>query len=166
MSKGKNTRYGDKERELVRALYAVSGNVSEVSEKLGIPRTTVSSWLKDFSPDELEKQRQKQKEMFIAEAWRIIGNAQHIIRRRIERAINSEDAIDTLIYEVENMSDDELSRDQRKSLVKKLRAISCEDLSKVAVVMGTMYDKAALASKEATAILGGSLTVEGLDADS
>ena len=54
MSKGKNTRYGDKERELARALYAVSGNVSEVSERLGIPRTTVSSWLKDFSPDELE----------------------------------------------------------------------------------------------------------------
>lgn len=165
-AKGKDVRYGDRERELARALYSVSGNISEVAERLGIPRTTVSGWLKNFSPDELEEQRQKQKEMFIAEAWAIIGNTQAIIRRRIERALISEDDIDRLVDEVESMSDEELSRDAKKALIKKLKAISCEDISKVAVVMGTMYDKAALASKEATAIIGGTLTVEDMDADS
>lgn len=165
-AKGKDVRYGDRERELARALYSVSGNVSEVAERLGIPRTTVSGWIKGFSPDELEALRQKQKEMFIAEAWAIIGNSQNLIRRRIERALNSEDAIDELISEVEATSDEELSRETKKALIKKLRFISCEDISKVATVMGTMYDKAALASKEATAIVGGSLSLENFDADS
>ena len=165
-AKGKDVRYGDRDKELAYALYAVSGNVTEVADRLGIPRTTVSTWLKNASPDELDTLRQKQKEMFIAEAWSIIGNTQAVIRRRIERALNSEDAIDTLIYEVESMSEEELSRDAKKALIKKLKAIACEDISKVATVMGTMYDKAALASKEATAILGGSLRLEDFDANS
>lgn len=164
-AKGKDIRYGDREKELAFALYAVSGNISEVAEKMNIPRTTVSGWLKNASPDELEGIRRKQKENFIAEAWEIIGNAQNLIRRRIGRAVKSEDAIDELVFAVEQTPDAELSRDDKKALIKKLRLISCEDISKVAVVMGAMYDKAALASKEATAILGGSLRLEDFNAD-
>jgi uncharacterized protein YjcR len=165
-AKGKNVHYGDREKEQAFALYAVSGNITEVAERLGIPRTTISTWIKNASPDELEELRRKQKERFIAEAWSIIGDAQSIIRRRMGRALLSEDAIDELVYEVENSSDEEISREEKAALIRKLRAISCEDLSKVATVMGTMYDKAALASKEATAIIGGSLTVEDMCADS
>lgn len=165
-AKNKNIRYGDRERELAFALYAVSGNISEVADKLNIPRTTVSEWLKKYSPDALEDMRRAHKEVFIAEAWGIIGDAQNVLRRRLRRAIDSEDAIDELVRIIEETPEDDMSCEEKNALIKKLRSIACEDLSKVATVMGTMYDKAALASKEATAIIGGSLTVEDLCADS
>lgn len=158
--------YGDRERELAFALYAVSGNISEVAEKLNIPRSTVGEWLKKYSPDALEDIRKAHKEVFIAEAWGIIGDTQEVLRRRLRRAIDSEDAIDELVRIVEDVSEDDMSDTEKSLLIKKLRAISCEDLSKLAAVMGTMYDKAALASKEATAILGGSLRLEDFNADS
>lgn len=164
-AKGATVRYSDRERELAYALYAITGNVTAVAEKMNIPRSTVDFWVKHFSADGLEDLRRQQKETFIADAWKIIGDAQDIIKRRIQRAIHSEEAIDTLIDEVANIPDEELSRDARKAIVKKLNAISCEEISKLAVVMGTMYDKAALASKEATTIVGGSLTLEDFNDD-
>ncbi len=165
-AKGRDVRYGDREKELAYAFYSISGNISEVAEKLNIPRTTVSKWLNNASPDELEDIRNRQKKIFITEAWGIIGDAQSILRRRLRRALDSEEAIDELIRIVDEIPEDEMGAEERKSLVKKLRAISCEDLSKIATVMGTVYDKAALASKEATAILGGSLRLEDFNADS
>ncbi len=156
----KKACYGDRERELAYALYAVSGNVSQVADKLGIPRSTVGEWLKKYSPDALEEIRRAHKEVFISEAWAMIGDAQTILSRRLNRAINSEDAIDELIRIVEERPDEELSDDVKKNLIKRLKAISCEDISKVATVMGTLYDKSALASKEATAIIGGTVKFE------
>lgn len=163
MAKAKKRTYTERERELAYALYAVSGNVTEVAEKLSIPRTTVAEWLRQYSPDALEDMRRAHKEVFIAEAWGIIADAQTILRRRMGRAILNEDAIDELVYLVESASDEEIDAKEKLALIKKLRAISCEELSKVAAVLGVMYDKAALASKEATAILGGSLSLEDFD---
>lgn len=154
-------RYGDREREQALALYAVSGNITEVAEKLGMPRTTVQSWVMKGEGDvDMSEVRRKQKEKFVAEAWQVIADAQAVISRRISRALDSEAAIDRLIEQVEAMPDVELSRDARGNLIRKLQAIRLDDLSKVAVVMGTMYDKAALASREATAIVDGSLKFE------
>lgn len=167
MAGEKNKRvYGEREKELAFALYAVSGNVSEVAEKLNIPRSTVGEWLKKYSPDALEEMRRARKEVFIAEAWGIIGDAQEVLRRRLKRALTSEDAIDELIRIVEEVPEDDMNDAEKKGLIKKLRAISCEDLSKMAAVMGTMYDKAALASKDASPGAGGSMAMEDFDADS
>ena len=137
-AKSKDLRYSDREREQAYALYAVCGNVTEVAERMGIPRTTVSEWLKKAPSDDLSELRNRQKQIFITDAWRVIGDAQEVLRRRLERALSQEDAIDTIIDEVMDMSDEELSRDAKNSLVKKLTVLRCDDLSKIAVVLGTM----------------------------
>lgn len=157
--------YTDRDREKALAFYAVLGNVTAVSRQMGIPRTTIQSWLGEAEDLDLEALRQKQKEKFIAEAWQIIADAQTVIGRRLLRAIDSEDAIDRLIGEVEATPDEELSRDARASLIRKLQAIRLDDLSKVAVVMGTMYDKAALASREVADGAGDSDSLENFNAD-
>lgn len=165
-AKSKDVRYGDREREQAYALYAVCGNVTEVAERMGIPRTTVSGWLKNAPSDDLSVLRHKQKELFITDAWRVIGDAQEVLRRRLERALSQEDAIDEIISEVMDTPDAELSRDAKNSLIKKLSVLRCDDLSKVAVVLGTMYDKAALAAKDTTADGGDSSSLEDFNADS
>ena len=42
----------------------------------------------------------------------------------------------------------------------KLAKIKVEDVKSLATVLGTLYDKQALANKEATAIVEGSITVK------
>lgn len=166
MAKKKDVRYSDREREQAYALWAVCGNVTEVSERLGIPRTTVSEWLKKAPSDDLSELRRRQKEIFIADAWRVIGDAQEVLRRRLERALSQEDAIDAIIDEVMDTPDTELSRDAKNSLIKKLTVLRCDDLSKIAVVLGTMYDKAALAAKDTAADGGDTGSLEDFDAGS
>ena len=156
-------RYSERDRELAVALYTASGNITEVSERLGVPRTTVQSWLQKSADVDIEALRRVQKEKFVAEAWQIVADAQAVIGRRVVRALNSEDEIDRIIEEVEATPDEELSRDARASLIRKLQAIRLDDLSKVAVVMGTMYDKATLASKQAEAEGADSESLENFD---
>ena len=55
---------------------------------------------------------------------------------------------------------DSITDSQRRALYKKLESIKIEDIGKLAVVLGTIYDKQALANKEATSIIDGSIAVK------
>ena len=50
-----------------------------------------------------------------------------------------------------------LSRDEQKALIKWLQSVKMDDPAKLTTIIGTLYDKAALATGEPTMNLGGTV---------
>lgn len=145
MAQGK--KYNDDIKEKVFALLACNNSVAEVARTLNLPYSTVQTWLNKYIAQseilaqqekngvrnyeqDLVKLRQQKKEEFIRNAWRTIGKAHTLIEKRIDRAM-------------ENPDDPE-----------------CEiNVRELSTVLGTLYDKQALACKDATTIVEANATV-------
>ncbi|MBQ8178300.1 MAG: helix-turn-helix domain-containing protein [Clostridia bacterium] len=175
----------DKELQAqIFALLAQGKSVSDVAREVGLPRSTVQSWEERFvkkseeiakreakpveetaaKPDDevtnepvldLVKARELSKKEFVEKAWSLINKSQTLIERRLDRAIESEDEIDQILYEVMNLDHKELTDNERKALAKRIMALKVENIKDLAVVLGTIYDKQALANKEPTTIIDG-----------
>lgn len=165
MAKGQ--KYNDDIKERAFALLAVNNSVSYVARELGLPRSTVKSWKEAYDKeaekngeDTIAKLRQKKKEDFVTDAWNLISKIKTILERRLDRAIDSEDEIDALVDEITQLDHKQLTDSQRKALYMRISAIKIESVKELAVVLGTLYDKQALANKEATAIVEGEVVVK------
>lgn len=165
MAKGQ--KYNDDIREKAIALLTVNNSVSFVARELGLPRSTVKSWKEAFDKeaeasgeDNIAKLRQKKKEDFINDAWKLIDLSKGVLEKRLTRARDNEEALDELVDEICKLDYKTLTSQQRQSLYMKLAKIKVEDVKSLATVLGTLYDKQALANKEATAIVEGSITVK------
>lgn len=164
MAKGQ--KYNDDIKEKAIALLTVNNSVSYVARELGLPRSTVKSWKEAFDKeaensgeDTIAKLRQKKKEDFIKGAWGLIDLAQGVLEKRLKRARDNEEALDDLVDEITKLDYKTLTSQQRQALYMKLSKIKVDDVKSLATVLGTLYDKQALANKEATAIVEGNITV-------
>lgn len=165
MAKGQ--KYNDDIREKAIALLTVNNSVSFVARELGLPRSTVKSWKEAFDKeaeesgeDNIAKLRQKKKEDFINDAWKLIDLSKGVLEKRLTRAMDNEEALDELVEEISKLDYKTLMSQQRQALYMKLAKIKVDDVKSLATVLGTLYDKQALANKEATAIVEGSITVK------
>lgn len=165
MAKGQ--KYNDDIKEKAIALLTVNNSVSYVARELGLPRSTVKSWKEAFDKeaeasgeDSIAKLRQKKKEDFINDAWKLIDLSKGVLEKRLTRARDNEEALDELVEEICKLDYKTLTSQQRQALYMKLAKIKVEDVKSLATVLGTLYDKQALANKEATAIVEGSITVK------
>lgn len=105
----------------------------------------------------MKKKRQAQKDRFVERAWETIENAQMLLSRRVERALRKEDDFDVLM---DMILDADVDDGRKKAAVLKLAKMRCDDIGKLASVIGTMYDKQALVMKDPTAIVDGDLSVK------
>lgn len=181
-------KYNDDIKEKAFALLAVNNNVQEVAKQLNLPYNTVKTWEKKFLKEAEEQQkakaeaennqevedyqdtnlrtenlvelRNKKKKEFVDSSWNIISKAQTLLERRITRALEKEDELDSLVTEIEQLDYKDLSQEQRKALHKKMAAIKVEDVGKLATMLGTLYDKQALANNEATSKVDGVIRIE------
>ena len=165
MAKGQ--KYNDDIREKAIALLTVNNSVSFVARELGLPRSTVKSWKEAFDKeaeesgeDNIAKLRQKKKDDFINDAWKLIDLSKGVLEKRLTRAMDNEEALDELVEEISKLDYKTLTSQQRQALYMKLAKIKVDDVKSLATVLGTLYDKQALANKEATAIVEGSITVK------
>ena len=138
-----------------------------MARELGLPRSTVKSWKEAFDKeaeesgeDNIAKLRQKKKEDFINDAWKLIDLSKGVLEKRLTRAMDNEEALDELVEEISKLDYKTLTSQQRQALYMKLAKIKVDDVKSLATVLGTLYDKQALANKEATAIVEGSITVK------
>ena len=146
-------KYGEEIRERAFVLMAAGESCSAVARALGVPRTTVKGWQENQSAAEKEDREElhrRHKERFARDAWQTIHFGNEILTRRFERAARNEREMDRLL-ESFLASSEELGAEQMKALLKKFGELQLMDVGKVAVVMGTLYDKQALITKEATA---------------
>lgn len=181
MAQGK--KYNDDIKEKAYALLACNNNAQVVADELGIPYTTVKTWEKKWVKeaqrqtetrpaettgetvtkpyeDNIIELRKKKKEEFVENAWGLIGKIRTLLERRLDRALNCEDILDKLVDEITKLDRKELTDAQRKALYSKMYSIKVESVKELAVVLGTLYDKQALANKEATAIVEGNIAVK------
>ena len=149
-------KYSDKIKERAYALADCGNTLTAIAKVLKIPRTTVKGWLKKRNETvdaNAEDVRKKNKERFVNDAWRSIHAGNAILVRRLERAVGQEDEMDRLLDEFLSGTE-ELTDEQRRDLLRKFNALKVEDIGKIAVTLGTLYDKQALIAKEATDIIG------------
>lgn len=146
-------KHSEEEKEKAIALLAIYDSLSEVSRMTGIKISTLQTWRNQHEKDEdFINLRKKKKEEFVQEAWKTIEAAQTLLARRIGRALTNEDAIDELVAEITQQDENALplSQEERKAIYRKYSAIKVEDISKLTTVIGTLYDKQALANDEPT----------------
>lgn len=132
-----------KEAEEQQKAKAEAENNQEVADKQDTNFTNLRT-------ENLVELRNKKKKEFVDSSWNIISKAQKLLERRITRALESEDELDSLVKEIEQLDYQDLSQDQRKALYRKMAAIKIEDIGKLATTLGTLYDKQALANDEPT----------------
>ena len=144
------------DRERARALL-LTDTVASVARQLGRPWSTIKDWKKEFERDNsFVKLREERKKKFVNDAWDLIDMSRRIIARRLERALDGEDVLDELCDEI--MQD--VTPEKRKAIRDKFTALKIENVKDIAVVLGTIYDKQALANKEPTNILDGEVSVK------
>lgn len=155
MARGqKQPNNADKER--ARALL-MTDTVASVARQLGRPWSTIKDWKKEFERDDsFVELRDERKKRFVNDAWDLIDMSRKIIARRLERALDGEDVLDELCDEI--MQD--VTPEKRKAIRDKFTALKIENVKDIAVVLGTIYDKQALANKEPTNILDGEVSVK------
>lgn len=127
--------------------YVTTRNYSEVARILDMPRTTVEKLVKEHKDDEefVELCRQK-KEQFVETADRIINKATMLLERRLDTALENQDELEEMIYDVYNADKDEIKENQKKAIVQKLSKLQINSLSEITTALGTMYDKKTIAS--------------------
>ena len=179
MKKRRVNKYNDDIKEKAFALLAVNNNVQYVADKLKLPYTTVKTWEKKFlaqakksgqeggeSSDSITNSlvevRNKKKEEFVNNAWKLIGDSLEVAQKRITRAKDLEDNID-IVAEAIKKNAGKIEEEtgigwfDLLNLIRELQALKTPKISELSTLIGTIYDKQALANKEATAIIDGQL---------
>ncbi len=186
MAKGQ--KIGEKQIEVMRAYLAAGTSLAETARKMGLPKSTVATWKKRFEEEKpaaadddldleqarpqkgagaralgtgqaFEELRTLNKEQFIADAGEIVSMSQQLVRHDLAYAIEHRAKIDRAI-EVLCALGERISPQELKLCVKVLTELRLPDIGKLSSVMGTMYDKRALARGEPTENIGGTAIIK------
>ena len=106
-----------------------------------------------------EELRTLNKEQFIKDAGEIVSMSQQLVRHDLDYAIKHRAKIDRAI-EVLCALGERISPQELKVCVKVLTELKLPDIGKLSSVMGTMYDKRALAKGEPTENIGGTAIIK------
>lgn len=154
-------KYPDDIKEKAYLLYATCDNYNEVSRALDVPITTIKGWVGKKKPDELDELRKKKKKEFVENASDIIDKGLYLLNRRLDTAIEHEDELDELIHEIYQADKEELSQEDKRRLVNKVRNLQLQNMRDITTAIGTLYDKRALAKGENTENQGISIEIKG-----
>ena len=152
MASGKKPTEEAKER--LKAVIYLNPDAPKTSwaRESGIPEATVHEILKDenfLDKDKFEEARAIKKQEFINQAWETVQKALKLADKRFSKALEDEEAIEHLI---EAVQDHDLTQAEKKSLISRLNGLQMNNIRDIAVALGTIYDKQALASGEPTMI--------------
>lgn len=153
------SKYTDEQKEQALAMLTTM-SFKAVSKSLKIPENTLRDWKNNAEKinPEFVKLRNKKKEEFVEKAWNIIGKANLLIEKKLDRALSAEEDIKNI---VEKAKDSEsLEKDDIANLIKNIHKLGIENIGQVSTVIGTLYDKQALINKEATSCIGADASLE------
>jgi IS30 family transposase len=149
--RGKKTT--DEKKEEVRAVIYLNPEASnrDIAKQTNLPESTVREVKKDIvNTDEFDEVRSQKKREFIGRAWNVVQKALELTERRFNKALDNEAEFDELMSQI--ASDGDMTAKQKESLISKLRAVEMANIKDIAITLGTIYDKQALASGEPTQI--------------
>lgn len=128
-----------------------TNNTCETARQLDLPQTTVEKIYKENkNKEEFVKLCDEKKEEFVERATRIINKATNLMEKRIDLADEHEDELEEIIEEIWMTDKKEMNETKKKALVSKIAGMQLYSLKELAVTIGTMYDKRALAKGDST----------------
>lgn len=149
MARGKKTDF--KDVHAVMADWFYTQNYNETAKRLNIPANTVNDIVTRHKDDEqFVKLRAECTEELSNMAKRTLHKSMRLLERKIDRALNKEEELDTLIDEILTTDRSELSDSEKQALIKKLRSMQLQDLKAISSSFGTIYDRVALEEGNAT----------------
>jgi transposase-like protein len=173
----KGQKLDEQQIEVIRAYLAAGSSLAETARQMGLPKSTVATYKKRFETEcqdeneqprtqkgacarvgdarTFEELRAQNKERFIENAGEIVSMSQYLVRYNLERAIEQREKIDRAIDVLCERGQD-LSVQELKGCIRVLLELKLPDIGKLSSVMGTMYDKRALARGEPTEVVEGS----------
>lgn len=126
----KGKKYNDDVKEKAYALLGAGNSYSFVSRKLGIPESTLRGWKGQESNAE---------------------NEENLVKLRAKK----KEEFATRAWQAINLAQTLLERSLKRAVDENKEI----DLGKLVTIIGTLYDKQALANKEATEIVDGEIGV-------
>lgn len=128
-----------------------TNNFSETARQLNLPVKTVEKIYKENKDkEEFTKLCQEKKEEFTETATRIINKATNLMEKRLDLANEHENELEELIEEIWKTDKKDMNETKKKALVSKIAGMQLYSIKELAVAVGTMYDKRALAKGEST----------------
>lgn len=152
-------KYSDMQKEQALAMM-VTMPISEVSRVLGINDNTLRRWRdnqNNINP-ELVDFRKEKKMQFVENAWKIIGKANDLLEKKLDRALNAEEDIEKVLSKAR--VDSEIEKADIDLLIKNIGKLGTFNFAQLSSIIGTLYDKQALVNKEATIGLGADVGLE------
>lgn len=139
----------------VMTAWAIHRNNMEVSRLTGVPEPTVRKIVDDNKDkEEFAKLCEEKRDEFSEKASRIIDKGLKILDKRLTTALEKQDALDKLIDEIESTDEDEISHKQKMSAISLIQEAQIQRIKDISTMIGTLYDKRALARGESTQNLG------------
>lgn len=142
----------------IRAMEMLTvGSVAEVARALNLPEGTLQTWKeqktkgsKEFA-ENFKELREEKKKNFVEQSWKSIDLANQLIEKRLKRALDKEKEIDELLeVATDSFTDNKERAAYSKGLGKNIAKMRLDDISKIAITYGTLYDKQALAQGDST----------------
>ena len=150
-------RHPEGVKEKVLAELAMGVPLTQLSKKYNLATSTMQTWKvkAQTESDEFAKQRNENKKNFLDKAWKLINDSVDVAQKRVGRSKDLEDNIDIVAKAIKDNAegiakDTGLGYFDLVNLVKELHAMKSPKISELSTLIGTMYDKQALASDEAT----------------
>ena len=139
--------------EKIIASYLITNSYNKTSKDLKIAETTVRNIVEKRQkedPEKFAKAREEKKEYFADKANAIIDKALKLVDKRIESALSEDATLDALIDQIQGIDKEELSAQEKNSIISKIRKLQLNSLSELTTVIGTLYDKQRVAKGEST----------------
>lgn len=140
-------QHSEETKELARARVAAGDSLSKVARELGVAKSTLSGWLNQADWDGHQEVRADQKQRFIRQAWDSVFKAVTVGDKRLGFVLENADTLDQAVGAV---TSSDLSNTDKTQILKVLSSLANVPLKDLAIYIGTVYDKIALASGEPT----------------
>ncbi len=149
MSRAKKSKrtYSDEIKETARARVAAGESLSKVAREIGVAKSTLSSWLTQADRDGHQEVRENQKQRFIRQAWETVFKAVTVGDKRLGFVLENADTLDQAVKAV---TSSDLCNTDKTQILKVLASLANVPLKDLAIYIGTVYDKIALASGDVT----------------
>ena len=139
----------------VMALWFTNYNLRETARTLNMPLSTVKEIVdKNKNAEEFEELRTQTEKAFAQKTTEIIEKGLILLNKRLNRAIEHEEDLDDLIYEIWDIDDDEMSYKEKDKLVNKIKTLQLQNIKDITTAIGTLYDKRALSRGDMTQNIG------------
>ena len=155
-----NLKHSEELKEKILAEIATGTPMTQLSSKYDIPVSTIGTWKGDAikKDDEFENLRNKRKTEFVNNAWDLINDSMAVASKRIKRSKDFEENIDIVASAIKKHSN-EISKEtglgwfDLLNLIKELQTLKNPKIGELTTLIGTMYDKQAVAEGKPTEIV-------------